>query len=566
MMIAHIKIFFRNLSFQRKIITISIISGIFPLLLLTFFSLYNLYSLLSTQEQANTEDNLTAATQQLNSRIQSYEAALAYLTNNDLLIDKLNIENPTNFEQYDLYTNNIVPLFRSVALQHGAIQQITLFTTIDLYNHGNYVKHIESNDLTSHFMLNNTTKISYYFDADKELVYIYNQIYATRHQDTNVIVFEVSPRALFAGLNKISSEPYQLAVTTKEESLFSFNNEKSTLDLSFLARLINFFNPSYLTSKSPLVNGWQVTMMRPNYSIYYGVVLQGSIGILIFILAVGLLSLAIVGLSKTIVSPIRQLASQMRNPVEETLVQATRYDANDEIGSLYHSFDEMISQINKLIDDVYLAEINQQKFELRALQAQINPHFFYNSLALINNKAIIVGQDDIGEMARLLSTFYRLSLNNGESRLKVRKEIELTTTYAQIQLKMHNYSFDLEVDVDDRILDFEIITLLIQPFVENAIFHGIDHLEGDRRGQLMIKGTGTRDHLIFEIIDNGAGMTAEQISTILQHHSSHYGIRNVHQRIVLYYGVEDAISYRSKIGKGTTVKITLPKKPVQQSR
>jgi two-component system sensor histidine kinase YesM len=271
------------------------------------------------------------------------------------------------------------------------------------------------------------------------------------------------------------------------------------------------------------------------------------------------LSLSIIGLSKTVVAPIQKLANQMNDSPENTLNLKPTYQSNDEIGKLYQSFYQMIQQIQELINRVYKSEIKQQKHELRALQAQINPHFFYNSLSLINNKALLTGNQEISEMAQLLSQFYRLSLNNGKSRLSVAKELELTITYAKIQLKMHNHSFDLAIDVDEEIKQYEIITLLIQPFVENAIFHGIDHIEDDRRGKLTIRGKVLNNHLQFEISDNGRGMTAEQTATILTHQGKHYGIQNVKQRISLYYGVKEAIVYTSKLNVGTTVRIILPK-------
>jgi two-component system sensor histidine kinase YesM len=538
---------------------ISFAASLFPLLLLTFFSIGTIQHFIIEREKSNNQDNLTATYQQINLRLTTYEEAIAFLTSSQFLIDELSIENPSNFEQYDLYTNTIVPLFRSIYSQQDTIANITLYTSINLYDHGKYVKKIVPGDITSKFKLNNTTNISYFFDNKQNQIYLYSQLFSAKNTDTNIIVFQLSPEVIFDNLDNISNEPYLLTITNaKKENLFQFSNEQPE-QLGFISRLMQTLNQSQIKNQKQLKNDWLITFSRPMYSVYNGVLLLASVACLIFLFAIIMLSLSIIGLSKTVVAPIQKLANQMNDSPENTLNLKPTYQSNDEIGKLYQSFYQMIQQIQELINRVYKSEIKQQKHELRALQAQINPHFFYNSLSLINNKALLTGNQEISEMAQLLSQFYRLSLNNGKSRLSVAKELELTITYAKIQLKMHNHSFDLAIDVDEEIKQYEIITLLIQPFVENAIFHGIDHIEDDRRGKLTIRGKVLNNHLQFEISDNGRGMTAEQTATILTHQGKHYGIQNVKQRISLYYGVKEAIVYTSKLNVGTTVRIILPK-------
>lgn len=554
------KLFFQNLSFQKKIITISFAASIVPLLLLTLFSMGIIQHFIFERELANNQDNLNSIYQQINLRLTTYEEAISFLVNSQLLADELAIENPTNFEQYDLYTNTIVPLFRSIHSQNPSIATISLYTTVNLYNHGDYVQKIIPEDITSNFKLNNTTSISYYFDSENQQIYLYSQLFSSKNKDTNIIVFQLSPIAVFDQLDTISTDPYSLTVIDEQQqTLFDFSNETKKADLPFFTRIVQRLDSSRIENTSTLDNGWQISFSRPKYSFYKGIFVLAFVAFLIFLFAILMLSLSIIALSKTVVAPIQKLAQQMNDLPEKTLNVTPTYQNNDEIGKLYNSFYRMIQQIQELIDKVYKSEIQQQKHELRALQAQINPHFFYNSLSLINNKALLIENEEISEMAQLLSQFYRLSLNNGKSRLSVAKELDLTITYAKIQMKMHSYSFDLEVEVEEAIKQYEIITLLIQPFVENAIFHGIDHIEDKRRGKLTIQGHALKDSLQFIIIDNGHGMTPEQTNSVLNHEGKHYGIRNVKQRIALYYGIENAIDYQSQLKVGTQVTITIPK-------
>ena len=280
----------------------------------------------------------------------------------------------------------------------------------------------------------------------------------------------------------------------------------------------------------------------------------------VFSLAFILLAIFVSQLSKSIVSPLESLAKEMEVLPSSNFELTYYYESEDEIGQLYKQFDQMLHQIKTLIDEVYEGEITQKKHELRALQSQINPHFFYNSLSLINNKAIMTGNEEISEMALLLSQYYRLSLNGGKHLISIEKELELTITYANIQQKMHHYSFDLMTNISDDIQQIQMINLLIQPFVENAIFHGIDHIDDNRKGLLKIEALDLEEDFQFIISDNGAGMTEDTMDNLFDHPSEHYGLRNVQQRILLYYGKEDAITCESTKGVGTTFTITLPKK------
>jgi two-component system sensor histidine kinase YesM len=231
--------------------------------------------------------------------------------------------------------------------------------------------------------------------------------------------------------------------------------------------------------------------------------------------------------------------------------------SSDEIGHLIQAFGHMMERLKHLINEVLKSRITQQEYEMKALQAQINPHFLYNSLSLINGKAIIAGQDDISQMARLLSTFYRTTLNKGKNLISVRDELENTRSYAEIQRMMHSNSFDIVYDIDESVYSFSMPNLLLQPLVENSILHGIDHKETSDRGVLTIFCRRNDQMLIFKVLDNGCGMSAEQCENILTSESSGYGIQNVHHRVQLYYGTEYGLRYTSTKGVGTCATLTL---------
>ncbi|MFR9232616.1 MAG: sensor histidine kinase [Eisenbergiella massiliensis] len=211
----------------------------------------------------------------------------------------------------------------------------------------------------------------------------------------------------------------------------------------------------------------------------------------------------------------------------------------------------MTANLNHLVNEVLRAKIAQQKYELKILQSQINPHFLYNSLSLINGKAIMAGQQDISQMARLLSTFYRTMLNKGSSITTVESELENTKAYISIQRMMHSDSFDVTYDIAGDVLSFPILNLLLQPLAENAIIHGLDHKETPGKGVLSVSCYREGEDIVFKVMDNGCGMPEEECTRILSADSRGYGVKNVHQRVCLYYGPGYGLSYRSTNGMGT---------------
>ena len=231
----------------------------------------------------------------------------------------------------------------------------------------------------------------------------------------------------------------------------------------------------------------------------------------------------------------------------------------DEIGTLIRGFGLMINRIKFLIEEVYEANLSQKSYEMRALQQQINPHFLYNTLSMINFMAMEEEQHDICKVILALSDFYRASLNKGRNTCTLEDELKNMNAYLDIQLMMHDYSFDLDIQFDETMRHYESLNLILQPVVENALNHGIDLLE-DRRGLIKIYATATEHEVYVMVEDNGVGMDQETVDKMLAENSKGYGMRNVNERIKLYYGDEYGVYIESVPGEGTVVTIKQPKR------
>ena len=289
---------------------------------------------------------------------------------------------------------------------------------------------------------------------------------------------------------------------------------------------------------------------------------------IIVAVVVALLGLAasITATSGFITKRIRKLKASMAKVEQGDFDAVIRTEDKDEIGELIHGFNEMTTQTKNLITQVYEGRISQKESEMKALRAQINPHFLYNSLSLINWKAIEYEQDDISRITLALSNYYRTSLNKGKNTLMLEQEVSNVRSYIEIQQVMHDNSFDVDIDISSDILKAESLNLILQPLVENAIDHGIDLLT-DRRGVITIRGSRCPyintaneniDIVCLSVADNGVGMDENMCQSFLTAESKGYGARNVNDRIRLFYGEEYHLEVKSIVGAGTTITIKFP--------
>ena len=237
-------------------------------------------------------------------------------------------------------------------------------------------------------------------------------------------------------------------------------------------------------------------------------------------------------------------------------------DSADEIADLVQSFKRMLAEIRQLIDRNVREQREKRKSELNALQAQINPHFLYNTLDSIIWMAEDGNTKDVVLMTSSLARLLRRSISNKNEIVTLREEVEYTQSYLVIQKMRYKDKLEYAFDLDERVLGIEIVKLLIQPLVENAIYHGLKYKE-DGKGMLAVSVAKEQDDIVIRVMDNGVGMTKEQLDHIfdervIDHKRNGVGVLNVHRRIQLHYGPEYGLSFESQEGLGTTATIRIP--------
>lgn len=267
--------------------------------------------------------------------------------------------------------------------------------------------------------------------------------------------------------------------------------------------------------------------------------------------------------SKMITSRISRLAAQMES-VEDAIphLKAGEGGADDEIGRLFESFRYMSNRLEELMDREYENGKAVKHAELKALQAQINPHFLYNTLDLINWEALDCGADRIVKISRALAKFYKLSLNKGEEFTSIRDELDHVGYYIMIQNFRYDNRIELRIDVPEELMDYEMLHIVLQPLAENSFVHGMKGRTENSVLMLRISGYEEDGDIVLEVTDNGCGMPEEEMSRILSEDAKEgkgYGVRNIHTRIRLVYGEGYGLEYRKSEWGGVSVRLRFPK-------
>ena len=278
---------------------------------------------------------------------------------------------------------------------------------------------------------------------------------------------------------------------------------------------------------------------------------------IIFILLIVIVSILI---SKKISKPIKVLQGSMKEVQNGNFKINIKVKSSNEIGELEKDFSIMIRKIKVLISQNEEKQKLIRESELKALQAQINPHFLYNTLETIICMA--KSENDVIRITAALAKLLRIGISKGKELVTIEDEVEHVRSYLIIQKIRYMNKFNYIINIDNNILNYKIIKIILQPLVENAIYHGVKKKLG--AGYIKINGNLNEENIHLQVIDDGIGMTKERIEEVFESDCSKFpnseiGISNVNERIKLYFGNKYGLSCISKENEGTKIDIVIPK-------
>lgn len=293
--------------------------------------------------------------------------------------------------------------------------------------------------------------------------------------------------------------------------------------------------------------------------------------LMVFIIAFVLFILSIINsyISTRITDPIKELEKAVNEIEQGNLEVEVRSAGSYEIQHLGTSIQSMARRIRKLMNDIVAEHESKRRSEFDTLQSQINPHFLYNTLDIIVWMIENEKQSEAVKVVTALARFFRISLSKGKSIIPVRDELEHVRNYLMIQHMRYKNKFTYAIEADEDVLELASLKLMLQPLVENAIYHGMEFMDGD--GEILVRAWRREDDLYMSVSDNGLGMTREQVERLFQaadHTSSGrgsgIGVKNVNERIKLYFGTGYGLEILSEPDEGTTVTAHLPAIPYQE--
>jgi len=320
-----------------------------------------------------------------------------------------------------------------------------------------------------------------------------------------------------------------------------------------------------VTVKTVGYTGWKLVGVVPAESLASNHIQLRLFGVFIVLFFIFFLVFVNLGVSERIAVPIKALEQSVKELEAGSETVDIAIGGPYEVQHLGNSIRSMVSTMRQLMDDIIRQEESKRKSELDVLQSQINPHFLYNTLDSIvwmieNNR-----YDDAIVMVTSLARLFRISLSRGRTLITVGEELEHARHYMTIQKMRFKNKFTSEIRADGEALSCETVKLVVQPIVENAIYHGMEYADGD--GEILVWAHIEGEDLYIDVTDNGPGMRQEQVDRLLREdggpaapsrRGSGIGLRNVHQRIQLTYGKPYGLEIESEPDEGTNIRIHLP--------
>lgn len=555
-----LKKYIHDLNFQTKIKLAFLLISMIPVIVLGSFCFSETRSLLINQSKSDLNAALNQSALTLNSQLEAYNKIVNFLRFNQEIVNAANHTYTSTFEMYDTFVNVIDQNFYTARNLNTSIEQLTLYTGSNLHQHGQTVHPIDEIKNTDWYpRVMNSTNVLWFSDNDK--IFSVTRILNTKERNPkdNILYACINYESLMQPFETLEAQGAKLLIldgegqavySSEQEYPSSLFTEPSAEELDWNGEKNTVLHSSISTS------GWTVFLYKPTDLITNSAWRIVSTVLLMIIACIAAVAVAGSLFSRKFISRIQHLRNNMKT-VEEGSLEVTVYsDSKDEIGDLIRGFGNMVFKTEDLINKVYREEIARKEYEMKALQAQINPHFLYNSLSLINWRALRIHATDISEMAQLLSTFYRTTLNKGDNMILVANEILNVQSYMKIQLIMHSNSFDVEYQIDEAILAYHMPNLMLQPLVENAIIHGIENR--GKGGEIKLSGRLEDGCIVFQVEDNGIGIEPERLAQLLESKPTGYGLKNVHDRTKVMYGPEYGLSIQSEVNQGTRVTLKFP--------
>ncbi|SFC30960.1 cache domain-containing sensor histidine kinase [Clostridium uliginosum] len=568
-----------NFTFKRKLLIAFLIVGIIPLISLWIYD--TVFIIKSTYEKIDsfTNSNIKIAAELIDTNINTYEKMVNYIAENydvQSIMEKENKSENTVESRFDdtqeLYKISkaiLATQSTEIPLHIVSLDKTSRFSTTNYYYpiytdaRGDFYEELSKNEdrvvKKIHRRVDGENSKDTVLSIGKSIVdkktkqiigYVIADVYDSYFDD----IFEATSFVKNSNVMILDDNGY--IVTDKNykgstgfklnsEYLLKMNADSGVIEISMNGK--DYLG--YYTS----ANKTKIKVMELIPKEYFlGEILSNVklIIILTFFVVIIAVCFAII-MSKKISKPIVEIRTLMKEVEKGNFKVSIKNYTADEIGELSRGFNDMIKEIDRLILEDYKKELLVQQAEFKSLKSQVNPHFLYNSLGVISWMARLGEIDSVVEATDALANFFRYNVNSNEDTVTVKKECEQINSYLTVQNYRYKDRFEINIDIQEDILEYRILKLMLQPLVENAIVHGLEEKVG--QGTLIINGFKDGDNLCFQIKDNGVGIENSKTK------GEGIGLNNLDKRIKLFYGERYGVFY-TKEEEFTVFSVIVPKK------
>lgn len=571
---------------RTKVFCIFTILAIIPLLILTAFA-YERYTSTTYQRMDEISSNLFQnALEQTENTLYSVKQAAGLFTfysDSDFsIVQNLQkfSDSDQNYTAYDIFkaNQNIKFVCQNILYSYDYIYSVHVFTPSGavLGHKGSKNRELDPGytpysekwyqktlDLDGQLYVSSVGQHDMFTGDDESIFFAQRLIDVYTHKFLGVLVIDCNPDLLDLSLVNTMPDITLLTLDNKETNEILYTN-------------INSLDDQFIQSKRQVLkNDLNVAPLQLTAVFDYGTLFQefNVTGIMLILIAMGC-SLGILLLSyivsKNLVRPLEHLSHKMASQKGHSLELTSRYlNRTDEIGTLYNEYNSMVEALNMSLKKDYQDKLIILDEQMKSLEARINSHFLFNTLESINSMAELDDNEQIAVMSLALGNMFRYTIKTQSELVTVEEELAHVRDYVSIQEIRFSNRFHLDIVMDNFIRSELVLKLILQPLVENALYHGLNYCTtGDT---IIIRGNIRENCLILTVEDNGQGMTEAQLSEIqnklteeasfteLGHRTKQsIGLKNIHSRIELYYGRDYGLTVRSRLNEGTEIEIKLP--------
>lgn len=571
---------FKNLKIRTKLIIIYSALIILSITSVTYLTLINSHKVIINQSKKYTLGILEQINDSINMKLEQIDATSKMIITNNLMLETL--QNADNSIAYDAdIRGNIDSLLNSVMISRNDIDSIYVFDKAG--NNYGTVPLYENIDVPQLFKVAGNGNYNFVWlklnslgDHSSRVISAVRLVYGYYLKPIGAILFNIKLKSFQSAFSsQISNMNGHVYLVNNDDEIISSIDNKDIgkkLDKSIIAGVktkgdyfeykVNDVN-CLITVYYSKWNQWRYISVIPMSELTKDSEYVSKVNVIAAIFIIIIFVLISFVIARSLTEPINLITKKMKKVSINDKMPKIHYTGNDEFAYLTDAFNDMVIRIDTLVKEVYEQNLLRSEQEFKNLQVQINPHFLYNTLEVVNWIARTKGVIEIAEIVKALSDMMRYSISKGEDVVTIESELNHIKNYFTIQSFRYGNKLNIMYNIEEDILDMNILKLTLQPIVENSLIHGIDPKGGN--GTIQIIGKKCEDKACIKIIDDGVGITRQRLTDIrndtvkddTKKHSN-IGIKNVDKRLQIKFGKQYGVEINSEEGLGTTVEIFIP--------